>query len=453
MSSRHTIDMLQGPLLRPIVRFALPLIATGFLQQSFNSADALVVGRYCEYSALAAVGSNGPVINLIVTLFMGLGVGINVLVASCVGRRDAEGAARAVSTTAILALISGGILMIFGGILARLLLEALGTPEEVLDNATLYLRIIFWGMPFLIIYNFGAALLRSVGDTARPFYILIAGGVLNVALDLWLIGPLHMGVQGAAIATVAGMALNSALIVLILCRDKGYIHLDLKRMKLYGREFSRILRIGFPAGLQGLVFSLSNVFILGAINGFGAAASAGSAAALTYELYCYYVVVGFVQAAVAFTSQNYAAGLIDRCRRIWRLNMLLAVGTCAVLNIVIVWQKSFFISLFTTDPQVMAFAYDRLEAVLLFQFIACSYEVSGGTMRALGYSMTPTVLTIFGTCVIRLLWVWMLPHIGGTFRTLMLIYPITWIITGIAVVVAYLIVARKAYAHLKPVLP
>lgn len=437
--------MLNGPLLGPIIKFALPLIATGFLQQSFNSADALVVGRYCPSSALAAVGSNGPVVNLIVTLFMGLGVGVNVVIASYIGRRDDAGVRKAVATTGIIALACGFILMLIGPFASRYLLEVLGTPEDVLDSAATYLKIFFLGMPFLMVYNFGAAILRSVGDTARPFFILIAGCATNILLDLYFVAYLNMGVAGAAIGTIIGIGVNAALISLILIREKTAIRVVPAKLKLYGRELRNIVKIGFPAGLQGLVFSLSNVFILSAINSFGSAASAGSAAALNYELYCYYIVVGFVQATVAFTSQNYAAGNFDRCKKVFSLNMILAGGVCCLMNVAVVWQKGFFIGLFTEDPAVIPYAYDRLTIVLLMQFIACSYEIGGGAMRAMGYSMLPTILTIFGTCIFRLLWVFMLPVVGGTFRTLMAIYPITWVITGVSVVSAYIVVRKKAF--------
>lgn len=448
MGARNTIDMLNGKLLWPTVKFALPLIATGFLQQSFNSADALIVGRYCPSSALAAVGSNGPVINLIITLFMGLGVGVNVVIASYIGRRDTDGVRRAVATTGILALASGVILTILGTFTSRILLEALGTPDDVLDSAATYLEIFFLGMPFMMAYNFGAAVLRSVGDTARPFYILIAGCLTNIGLDIVLTAVMDMGVAGVAIGTVAGVGVNAVLITWILIKYKGDIRLEPRRMKIYGREIRNIVKIGLPAGIQGLVFSLSNVFILSAINSFGAAASAGSAAALNYEIYCYYIVVGFVQATVAFTSQNYAAGNAARCRRIFVLNMVLSCVLCGLLNIVVVLNKGIFIGFFTSDEYVLPYAYDRLTMVLLMQFVAVTYEVSGGAMRAMGYSMTPTILTIFGTCVFRLLWVFMLPGFGGGFRALMAIYPITWAITGAAVVTAYFIVRRKAFAKL-----
>lgn len=449
MSPKNTIDMLSGKLLWPTIKFALPLIATGFLQQSFNSADALIVGRYCPSSALAAVGSNGPIINLIITLFMGLGVGVNVVIASYIGRRDPEGTRRAVATTGIVALASGLILAVGGGFASRLLLEALDTPESVLESAATYLQIFFLGMPFMMAYNFGAAVMRSVGDTARPFYILIAGCLTNIGFDILFTGVLGMGVAGVAIATVIGVGVNAILITWILIKYKGDIRLEPRRMRIYKRELKNIIKIGLPAGIQGLVFSLSNVFILGAINSFGEAASAGSAAALNYEIYCYYIVVGFVQATVAFTSQNYAAGNIERCKKVFVLNMALSCVLCALLNIMVVLNKGFFIGLFTNDPEVMPFANHRLTMVLLMQFIAVSYEVSGGAMRAMGYSMTPTILTIFGTCVFRLLWVFLLPSFNGGFRALMAIYPITWAITGASVIGAYFIIRRKAFSHIK----
>lgn len=448
MKSNNSVNMLQGPLLGPVMRFALPLIATGIVQQSFNSADTLVVGRYCASSALAAVGSNGPVVNLIVTLFMGLGVGINVVVASCIGRRDDDGVRRAVATTGALSIVCGLAMALVGTLFSRPLLELLGTPADVLDDAATYLRILFFGLPFMMIYNFGAAVLRSIGDTARPFYILMAGGVVNIVLDLFFVASLHWDVAGVALATTIGMILNAVLIAAVLMREKGAIRLVPRMMHFHRRELGNIVRIGLPAGLQGLVFSLSNVFILSAINSFGSAASAGSAAALNYELYCYYLVVAFVQATVAFTSQNYAAGNIARCDRIYRLNMLLAFLACGVMNIVVVWNKGFFISLFTADEAVLPYAYSRLTMVLLFQFLASSYEISGGAMRALGYSMTPTVVTIIGTCLLRLLWVWALPVIGGSFDTLMAIYPVSWVITGVSVVAAYFRIRRKAYAKI-----
>lgn len=440
------LDMLDGPLLRNILLFAAPLIASGILQQSFNAADVVIIGRYVNRQALAAVGSNGPIINLIITLFVGLSVGVNVVIAHYIGRRDERGIRNSVSTSAVLAVASGLFLLIVGQLAARPMLEVLGTPHDVLEMATIYLRIFFLGMPFLMIYNFGAAILRSIGDTRRPFYSLLAAGCVNIGLNVLFVAGMGMTVDGVAIATVTANGVNAAITVYFLMREHGAIRLDLKTLKITRIELKKILSIGFPAGLQGMVFSISNVFILSAINSFGSEASAGSAAALNYEIYSYFIMTAFVQATVAFTSQNYAAGNIDRCRRIFRLNMLMSVAGTVLFSLLVLWRRDLFISLFSTDPEIYPYASVRITYVLVLQFIACSYEISGAAMRGLGYSMTPTVLTIFGTCVLRLLWVWMLPRMGGGFRELMIIYPVSWAITGSAVYLAYLVVRRRAYA-------
>lgn len=444
------MDMLSGPLAGRIVLFALPLIASGILQQSFNATDAIVIGRYATSQALAAVGSNGPIINLIITLFVGLSVGVNVVIAHYIGRRDEKGVRNSVSTAVVISLVSGIALLLAGQVLARPMLELLATPEDVIDLASQYLKIYFLGMPFLMVYNFGAAILRSVGDTRRPFYSLVVAGAVNVALDLLFVGNMGMTVDGVAAATVIANGVNALIMAWFLLHESGPIKVEPGRMRLSGTEFRKILRIGLPAGIQGMVFSISNLFILSAINSFGSMASAGSAAALNYEVYCYFIVTAFVQATVAFTSQNYAAGNLSRCDRIFVMNMLFAVAGSALMDVLIFSQGELCISLFTSDPGVMPFALVRVRYVLLFQFIACSYEISGAAMRGLGYSMTPTVLTIFGTCFFRLLWVYLLPEFGGGFKELMSVYPVTWIITGMAVFVAYVIVRRRAYAHLKP---
>ena len=444
--------MLHGPLLGKILLFAAPLIASGILQQSFNAADVVIIGLNSSSQSLAAVGSNGPVINLIITLFVGLSVGVNVVIAHYIGRRDEQGVRNSVSTSFMIAVVSGLFLAVAGVLLARPMLEILSTPDDVIDLATLYLRIFFLGMPFLMVYNFGAAILRSVGDTRRPFYSLVAAGIVNVGLNIMFVIGMGMNVEGVAIATVIASAVNAAITVWFLVTEKSAIRLDLHSLRICRRELSKIIKIGFPAGLQGVVFSISNVFILSSINSFGSAASAGSAAALNYELYCYFVMTAFIQATVAFTSQNYAAGYIDRCKRIFRLNMLLAVVLCGLLNLVIYWQRDIFIGFFTSDPAVLPFATTRIEYVLLFQFMAASYEISGAALRGLGYSMTPTILTIFGTCVFRLIWV-MHPLLGTSFAELLSIYPITWAITGLAVYIAYVVIRRRAYAHIAPPSP
>ena len=388
------MDMLHGSIFRKLLLFALPLIASGILQQSFNSVDVAVVGQFASSQALAAVGSNGLVISLIINLFIGISVGANVVIAHYIGRKDEQGIQNAISTTAVIAATSGIFLLITGLVIAKPLLEALDTPEDVMDLAVLYLRIFSLGMPFMMIYNFGAAILRSMGDTKRPFYSLVIAGVINVGLNLLLVIGFKMSVAGVAIATVASNIVNAAIIICFLTHEKGIFRLKLKKLSVSKPELRKILQIGVPAGIQGMVFSISNVFVLATINSFGSAAVAGSSAALNYEYYCYFVVSAFAQAAVAFISQNYGAGKIERCKNIFRQSMLLGLLGCAFLNLLIVWQKEFFIGFFTSEPDIVRYAAIRMEYVLLFQFMASSYEISGAALRGLGYSMTPTGMDI-----------------------------------------------------------
>lgn len=436
------IDMTSGTnLTRKIIIFALPLIASGIVQQSFNSMDVAVVGRFVGPHALAAVGANGPVISLIINLFLGISVGSNVVISTCIGQRNKRDASRAVSTSAVIALGGGLVLMCLGLGVAAPILALLDTPDSIIDDASLYLRILSIGFPAMMVYNFGSAILRSVGDTRRPFYWLVAGGLVNVCLNLVLVLCFGMGVHGVAVATVVANFVSATGVTVVLLREKGAVRLEPRRLRLWRAQCRKILQIGVPAGVQGMVFALSNVFILSAINGFGPDAIAGSAAALNYEMYCYFVLVAFVQACVAFMSQNYGAGEYARCRAVYRRCLVMGMASCAVLNVLTVIFHSEAISIFTTDPAAIRFGTERIVTVLAWQWVAGTYEVSGGALRALGYSLTPTVLTILGTCVVRVSWVAM-AHFTS-FAHLLRIYPYTWVITGAAVVVAWLIVARR----------
>ncbi|MDE6157353.1 MAG: MATE family efflux transporter [Muribaculaceae bacterium] len=445
MASKNSIDMLQGGLARPMLRFALPLIASGVLQQSFNSVDVAVVGRFAGSEALAAVGSNGPVIGLIINLFLGLSVGANVVIANYIGQRNSRSVSDAVHAAAALAVVSGIIMCALAQIIARPILEALDTPSDCLDQAVLYLRIIGTGMPFMIIYNFGAAILRSVGDTRRPFYSLVVAGVVNVCLNIVFVVGMGMGVAGVAWATVISNVVNAAIVTRILLTERSEIRLRPSAILPQRQQVLKICAVGIPAGLQSTVFSISNVFILSAINSFGVIAAAGSAAALNYEIYCYFVINAFGQTCVAFTSQNFGAGRYDRCRRILFLSLVYSTAVSVVLNAGITWQRDFFLKAFTTEPEVLFFAGERVAAVLLFQFVACYYEMAGSAMRGLGYSMTPALITIFGTCVLRLFWVAFFPA-GGSFAALLAIYPVSWLLTDAFMAVAARIVHRRLAA-------
>lgn len=440
------MDMLHGGLLGKMLIFALPLAVSSMLQQLFNSVDVAVVGKFDCDQALAAVGSNGSVISLMVNLFVGISVGASVVIGNYIGQRDDDGIRKAIRTVSVIAVAGGVLLLLIGLIAARWILELMDTPHDVIDLATLYLRIYFLGMPFMLIYNFGAAILRSMGDTKRPLYILIVAGIINTVLNLLLVIVFRMSVAGVAIATVVANIVNAGIILYILMHEEGPFRLDIKKISVSRPELKKILQIGIPAGVQGMVFSIANVFIQAAINQFGSDVVAGSAAALNFEYYCYFVIGAFSQATVTFTSQNYGAGQIERCKRIFRLSMLLSFVCCGVLNVLLVWQREFFISFFTSSPEVIQYAAIRMQYVLLFQFIASSYEISGAALRGLGYSMTPTILTIFGTCILRLVWVYTVNRQYNSFEVLMYVYPLSWVITGIAVWVAYYTIRRKAFA-------
>lgn len=435
--------MLHGPLGRKILLFALPLAASSVLQQMFNAVDVAVVGRFASSEALAAVGSNSPVINLLVNLFVGISMGANVVIANYLGQKNDAGVRRAVGTAGVVALAGGLFLMILGLTVARPILELMGAPDNVIDLATLYLRIYFLGMPFIMVFNFGSAILRSMGDTRRPLLCLVVSGVINTILNLVLVIGFGRGVDGVAIATVVANVVNAVMVVCMLRRIKGPTRLDYSALRVSGGELKKMLQIGVPAGVQGMVFSFSNVVIQSAVNGFGSAAMGGSAAALTYEQFCYFFMSAFCGAAVTFVGQNFGAGEKERCRRVFKTCMIMAVGVTAGLNITIVVFREFFTSLFSTDPEVIEFASVRMLTALSFQCLASSYEVSGSVLRGMGHSSLPAVMTVFGTCVLRLLWVYLALPLHPTFGFLMAVYPISWVVTGAMVVTAYIRIRRK----------
>lgn len=446
MPRKNEIDMLHGPLLAKIIIFAMPLAASSILQQLFNSVDVAVVGRFDSSYALAAVGSNGPVISLLINLFLGISMGANVVISNHIGQKDNNLTKYAIRTTAATALFSGLALAIIGVLAARPILTIMGTPTEVLDMAVRYLRIYFIGTPFLLIYNFGSAILRSKGDTSRPLYILIVAGIINTVLNLILVIVFHMGVAGVAIATDIANVFSAASIIFLLIREEEPYRLNLRSIGINKNELKSMLMIGVPAGLQGVVFSFSNVLLQTTINSHGADAVAGSAAAVNFEYYCYFIISAFNGAAITFIAQNYGAGNYNRVKRIYWLCLGLSTLLSAASAQLFIWLKTFFVSLFTTDASVAEYAYTRMLIVLSWQFIACSYEISASAMRGMGKSMLPTLLTIVGTCLLRVVWVFAVCPVWTSYQTIMIVYPITWITTGIMVFTAFHITARKKLA-------
>lgn len=445
-AAHNELDMLHGPLLGKILMFALPLAASSILQQLFNSVDVAVVGRFASSEALAAVGSNAPVINLLINLFMGISMGANAVISNHIGQHDQGRVRSAVSTVGVVALLSGVFLLLLGVAVARPIHNMIGTPAEVTDMAVSYLRIYFLGAPFFMIFNFGSAILRSMGDTRRPLYILIGAGVLNTVLNLVFVIVCHMGVEGVAIATGISNMFSAAMVVLLLLRENEPYRLHPREMQIQGDELRQMLIIGIPAGLQGMVFSISNVIIQSSINSYGFNAVAGSAAALNFEQYCYYLVAAFNGAAISFVAQNYGAGDLNRVRRVFRICMCCAIVLCASTNLLFAFNADFFLNFFSESLEVKSYGIIRMHTVLALQAIACTYEIPASSLRGMGYSMLPTLLMVFGTCLLRIVWVYVVCPIWPGYDALMVAYPVSWTLTGAMVMTAYILTFKKIRA-------
>lgn len=438
MNKTKSVDMIHGPMFMKIILFALPLALSSILQLLFNAADTIVVGRFAGKEALAAVGSNGALINLIVNLFMGLSIGCNVVVARYVGRGNHMKVQQTVQTS-ILVSVLGGILMgMIGFIIAPKLLIVMGTPVDVIELSSLYLKIYFMGMPFLGLYNFGAAILRSVGDTKRPLFYLAISGVVNIVLNLILVIYFHMSVAGVAIATVVSQIISSLLVLRALVREPGDLHFDLKSFGFDKDIFKEITKVGLPAGLQGCVFSLSNVVIQSAVNSFGSIVVAGNSASSNIESFIYVTMNSFHQSAVTFSSQNYGAKQYHRCDQALMISLLLAMtfGTCFGLLFITFGEQ--LLSLYTSDPAVIAAGLVRMKYLLYFQALNGAMDVMVGGMRGIGYSMIPTVVSLSGVCVLRLVYIATVFKHVGTIGCLYSVYPITWAITVFCHVCCYL---------------
>lgn len=429
--------MLEGSLADKIFFFALPLALSSILQQLFNSADLAVVGRFSSSAAMAAVGSNSSVINLLVSLLTGLSVGANVLAATLIGQKQKEKLHDAVQTSMALALISGLIMMVVCLVVARPILEMMNAPKDVLNLAILYLRIYALALPFIVVYDFGASLLRAKGDSRRPLYCLLASGILNVFLNLFFVIIVGMSVDGVATATVISNILSAGMVVYFLMHEEDSMHFDPFHPELRKDMLKEIMQIGIPAGLQGMVFSLSNVVIQSGINSFGADAIAGSTAGQNFEFMAYYVVNAFGQAAVTFTSQNYGAKKYDRCKKVYRISMLYGEFITLGLSMIFWFGRYFFLSFFTTDPNVVQYACIRMFFISNLEFMTGTYEIAGGCLRGMGKSMLPTVITLLGSCAFRLVYVYTVFAWNHQFQVLMWAYPITWTITGSAMLFSY----------------
>lgn len=448
MSKRsNEMDILHGPLAGKIILFALPLAASSILQQLFNAADLAVVGRFTNPQAMAAVGSNGSVVGLLVSLFVGLSVGANVLIGNLVGGNHRDEIPNAVHTIIAIALISGVFLLTLGMVLAQPILQLMGAPQDVIGLAVVYLRIYFLGMPAIMLYNFGSAILRSRGDSKRPFYSLTAAGVLNVLLNLLFVIVFRLSVVGVALATVVSNYLSGGLTVWFLLREEGEFHLDFTQLKSRFRKpyLMTVVRIGVPAGLQGTVFSLSNVVIQSAVNSFGADCIAGMTAGQNFDFISYCLINAFAQTTVTFVSQNYGAGQFDRCRKVLRLSMSICLGIDVILIGGMLLARNTIIQVFTTDPTVISYAMVRILYAFSVHFLCATYEIPAGALRGMNRSMVPALISILGTCAFRLLYVLAIFPLNRTPEMLMLVYPLSWVLTGVAMNTAYFIVKKRVF--------
>lgn len=443
------MDMLHGPLLGKMLQVAMPFAVSSILQQLFISIDVAVVGRFASSGALAAVGANTFLINLLINLFVGISVGANAVIAMAIGARDRHRVRNAVGTTCVIALICSALLLVIGLTCAPTILHWMQTPPEILPDATTYLRVYFLGVPFFIIFNFGAAILRSKGDTRRPLFMLLAAGVINTLCCLFFVIVLHWSVAGVAAATGLANVFSASCMVWVLRHETGAFRLQITRLHVDRLSLRRILVIGIPTGLQSMLFSFSNVFVQTGINSYGAAAIAGSSVEQNFEYYCYFLMSAFTGTAVTFVGQNYGAGLISRCKRVFWLSMSCGALFCLIGNLLFYGERDFFLWLFTTDPEVTAFARERMADVLVFQWVAASYEISAACLRGLGHSLEPTLIAIFGTCVFRLGWIFFYCPSHPGFGLLMAVYPISWILTGVLMLTAYSITIKRATKYNK----
>lgn len=439
----RNVDMLNGPMFFKIIMFALPLALSSTLQLLFNAADTIVVGQYAGSQALAAVGSNGALINLIVNAFMGLSIGANVIVARYRGKGDEAGIHKAVHTAILVACICGCFLAVVGFFVAPQLLKLMGTPDDVIKLSALYIKIYFLGMPFVMLYNFGAAILRSIGDTKRPLVYLTFAGVVNVVLNLIFVVVFKMSVAGVAIATVISNIVSSFLVIRSLTKEEGSLKLELKKLAVDKKILFEIVRVGLPAGLQGCMFSLSNVVIQSSINSFGSVVVAGNSAAMNIQGFLYVAMNSFHQSCVTFSSQNYGAKQYDRCDKALLISGTMAVLTGLTLSTIFIVFGEQLLSLYTNDPLVIKAGLLRMYWLFTFEALDGLMDILVAGLRGIGYSLLPTVVTICGVCGFRLLWVSTAFVANPTIEVLYLAYPISWIITCIAHTTCYMIGRKK----------
>lgn len=443
ISKKKEIDMINGSLYGKILLFALPLMASSILQLLFNAADVVVVGRFAGDNSLAAVGSTSSLVNLVIQLFLGLSVGANVTAARALGEGRRDKVKSVVHTAITASIISGCILLIFGVFMAGTMLEWMDTPRKVLGLATEYLRIYFIGMPFLMVYNFGSALLRAKGDTKRPLYYLLIAGVINLALNCLFVIAFKMDVAGVAIATVISQIISAGLIIRCLRHEDDEMRLDMRALRIDRESLGQMTKVGLPAGIQGVVFSFSNVVIQSSVNSFGPTNMAGSAAAVSIGDFVYVSMNAFHQAALSFNGQNMGAKKYDRVDRVTALcvSYVLVIGTA--LSVAVFELGPQLLGIYSKNPEVIKMGMIRMRHCVLWYPLCGFMDVMPGCIRGMGYSIMPMIVSLMGSCVLRIVWVMTIFKQVHTIENLYLSYPISWIVTFSVHIVCYLIIRRQ----------
>ena len=441
----YEMDMCSGPLLKKILIYALPLVLSGVLQLLFNAADIIVVGRFTGSSALAAVGSTGSLINLLVNLFIGLSIGTNVLVTRYYGAKDRKAVEETVHTSILTAGVGGVFLIFVGFFAARPLLEIMGTPPDVIDQAVLYMRIYFIGMPAFMLYNFGAAVLRAIGDTRRPLYFLLIAGIINVIFNLIFVIVFSMGVAGVAIATVISQVISAVLVILCLLQTEGMCRLEISKLRINRHKLVMMLKIGLPAGLQGIIFSISNVLIQSSINSFGSQVMAGNTAASNIEGFVYTAMNAIYQTSLSFTSQNLGAGQYKRIDRILSRCLMVVAVIGLVLGNGAYLLGTQLLGIYSTEAEVISYGLVRLSIVSSTYFLCGLMDVMVGSIRGLGYSVLPMLVSLTGACAFRVLWIFTVFAWDRTLVCLYISYPVSWLLTASVHFICYQVVRRRVF--------
>lgn len=443
---RHEIDMTVGRLLPKLIQFAVPVMLSGILQLAFNAADLIVVGRFAGDEALAAVGSNTALVSLILNVLMGICTGTSVIAARYYGAKDEKQLSATVNTSVFIAVAGGVLFALVGIFLAEPLLKLMGTPDEVLPLAALYLRIYFAGLPVIQLYNFSSAILRAVGDTRRPLYFLTMAGIVNVCLNLFFVIVCHLSVAGVALATVISQCLSCFLTLRTLIRADGIYRLNFKNKRFSFPVFKQIIKIGLPAGIQGSLFSVSNVIIQSSINSFGAMVMAGNSAAVSVESFIFTSLDGVNQASIASISQNMGARNYERTRKVVRYCLLMDLVIGGVMGWLMLLLRNPLLHIYTSEQEALVAGGIRMSIMGVVYFFNGFQHLMGGVMRSHGYGLLPTAVTFIGICGFRIIWIFTVFAAARTLEMLYISYPISWIITAIAQTIFYLALRKRAWS-------